>query len=79
MVRKINVVAHPEAGENVLLEKNGKLHAYVTASSDKGKANAAILKLLAKTLNVPPSKLSLISGETASQKVFELKGSVHSF
>lgn len=40
----------------------------VSAVPDKGKANAAVLALLAKSLGVPKSSLSLVSGETARVK-----------
>lgn len=40
------------------------LKAAVTAVPEKGKANAALLRLLAKTLSVARSSLRLISGET---------------
>ena len=76
VTRKISLVAHPQASENRLLEKNGTLHAYVTAAADKGKANKAILKLLASSLNISASKLTLVQGESSNQKVYELKGAV---
>lgn len=40
----------------------------VTAVPDKGKANAAVIALLAKLLGVPKSSISIVSGETARNK-----------
>jgi uncharacterized protein (TIGR00251 family) len=40
----------------------------VKAVPDKGKANAAVTVLLAKTLGLPKSSVTLISGETARFK-----------
>lgn len=40
----------------------------VTAPPDKGKANKAVLALLAKALGVPKSSIEIVAGETARQK-----------
>ena len=40
----------------------------VAAVPDKGKANAAVAALLGKTLGIPKSSVSLVSGETARFK-----------
>lgn len=46
----------------------------VAAVPDKGKANAAVIALLAKALGVPKSSVTLVSGETARQKTVEVSG-----
>ncbi len=38
-----------------------------------GKANVAITKALAKYFDVAPSSVSLISGQTSKQKIFEIE------
>jgi uncharacterized protein YggU (UPF0235/DUF167 family) len=40
----------------------------VTATPEAGKANAAVLALLAKALGVPKSALSIVRGETGRDK-----------
>ena len=37
-----------------------------------GRANAAIIKVLAKYFKVSPASVNLISGHTSKQKVFEI-------
>ena len=37
-----------------------------------GKANAAIIKSLAVYLHIPKSSITLVSGETYKEKVFEI-------
>ncbi len=49
---------------------NGCLKVSVTTAPEKGKANKAIIKLLAKSLEVAPKVILLVSGETASEKRF---------
>ncbi len=38
----------------------------------EGRANAAVVRVLADFLNVAPSRLRIISGHTTSQKVIEI-------
>jgi len=46
----------------------------VKAVPDKGKANAAAIALLAKALDVPKSRISVIAGETARLKTVMVEG-----
>lgn len=46
----------------------------VKAVPDKGKANAAAIALLAKTLGVPKSAITLVSGDTARFKTLHISG-----
>ncbi|MFA5750808.1 MAG: DUF167 domain-containing protein [Candidatus Paceibacterota bacterium] len=44
----------------------------VKEAPEHGKANIAIIKLLSKYFDVPYSSITLISGQTSKQKVFEI-------
>jgi uncharacterized protein len=46
----------------------------VAAAPEHGKANVAVLTLLAETLAVPRSSVTLISGGTSRDKIVELTG-----
>ena len=46
----------------------------VTATPDKGKANRAVIDLLAKKLGVAKSTLALVKGETDRNKTFQFTG-----
>jgi uncharacterized protein YggU (UPF0235/DUF167 family) len=46
----------------------------VAAPAESGRANAAVVKLLAETLALPRSSVSLVSGHAARDKVVELAG-----
>ena len=50
------------------------LRVRVSAVPDKGKANAAVVALLAKALDVPKSAVSVVSGETARLKTLAVMG-----
>lgn len=53
------------------------LHIRVRAVPDRGKANAAVIALLAKSLGLPKSTVRLKSGETARLKTLFLPGDAH--
>jgi hypothetical protein len=46
----------------------------VKAVPDKGKANAAVIALLARAIGVPKSAISLVSGDTARLKTLHIAG-----
>ena len=46
----------------------------VTAAPEAGKANAALLKLLAKTWKLPKTSLTIASGATSRRKVVRIAG-----
>jgi uncharacterized protein len=46
----------------------------VAEAPERGRANDAVLALLARTLRVPRASLTLVSGHGARDKVVELEG-----
>jgi uncharacterized protein (TIGR00251 family) len=65
------VRAHPGVRRNEVRGlQDSALKVCVTQAPEKGKANKAIVEVLAKWLGVRKSQIELISGETASQKKF---------
>ena len=52
---------------------NGALQVRTTAPPADGKANSAVIKLLAKYLGVAPSSISLLRGQTSRNKRFLVK------
>jgi uncharacterized protein (TIGR00251 family) len=69
------VQAQPKAGRDAVVGVHaGRLKVAVTQAPEKGKANAALVKLLAKSLGVSKSRVTLTAGETSSQKTFHVTG-----
>lgn len=65
--------ATPRARRNALTQdQDGTLRAHVTAPPEGGRATAAVLALLARALDVAPSRLRLRSGAASRDKVFVL-------
>jgi len=71
----IAVRAQPGAKKNGITgEHDGALNVSVTQAPEKGKANKAIVEVLAKQLGLKKSQVSLLSGQTTQQKRFLLSG-----
>lgn len=70
--RVLNVRVTPRAGRNEVTRDGDRLMVRVTAIPDGGKANAAVIKLLAKSLGIAKTRLVLRRGQTARDKVFEI-------
>lgn len=51
------------------------LRVRVSAVPDKGKANAAVIALLAKSLGIGKSNVTLVSGDTSRMKTLAVTGS----
>lgn len=73
MAKQVRVYAHAKSSQKKVEEKDGVWHVWVHSPAEKGKANAEIGVLLAKEFHLPKSRVKIVSGETARQKVFELE------
>ena len=69
------VRAKPGARRNEIRGvQDGMLKVCVTQSPEKGKANKALVELLAKSLGLKKSQFELIGGQTSHQKRFLVRG-----
>jgi uncharacterized protein (TIGR00251 family) len=69
------VRAQPGAKRNEIRgEQDGMLKVSVTQIAEKGKANKALVEVLAKGLGLRKSQFALLSGETSSHKRFLVRG-----
>lgn len=70
---EIAVRVTPKASRSRITVEDGAVRVYVTTPPEDGKANAAVQKLLAKSVGVAKSRLTLIRGQTARDKVFRVE------
>jgi uncharacterized protein (TIGR00251 family) len=69
------VYAQPGARRNAIVgEQNGCLKVAVTAPPDQGRANKALVEVLADGLCLKRSQISLLSGPAQRTKKFLLRG-----
>lgn len=70
---EISVRVTPRASRNAVLVEEGAIRVYVTVVPEDGKATKAVVDLLAKAMGVAKTRLVLLRGATARDKVFLLE------
>ena len=65
----VTVRVTPGASRNEISERDGTLVVRVTAPPVEGKANKAVIRLLAKHFGVPPSQMEIVRGQNSREKV----------
>ena len=71
----VRIRVQPKASRDAIVgEHDGALKVAVTAPPDKGKANKAVVELLAKTLGVAKSNIELVAGTTSRDKTLAIRG-----
>jgi uncharacterized protein (TIGR00251 family) len=72
---ELRVRVQPRARRDEIVgERGGELVVRVTAPPVDGKANAAVCALLARAAGVPRSRVSVVRGHTARDKVVRVDG-----
>ena len=73
-MRTIWVTVKPRSNKEGILETaDGEYLVSVVAPAEGGKANKAVVKVLARHFSVPKSSVTIIHGETGRRKLIELR------
>ena len=73
----IAIRVQPRASNNEVLDvRSGRLRIRTTAAPADGKANRAVIKLLAAYLDIAPSRIRLVRGKTQRDKELRISGPV---
>ena len=71
----LNIKVQPRASRNsVEISGDGAVKVRVTAPPDRGRANDAVIKLLAARLRVSRSAVRIVRGHTSRNKVVQVEG-----
>ena len=71
----LTVRVSPKASRSAITGLHaGALKIAVNAPPDKGKANAAVMRLLADTLHLPPSRIAIEGPQTSRTKKLRIAG-----
>lgn len=70
----VEVRVQPRARRTALTCSGSALRAQVTAPAEDGKANAAVIELLAATWKLPKSAFAVTRGTTSRDKVISIAG-----
>ncbi len=69
----LRVTVHTNAGKNVLVATGpGRLAAWVKTRPVDGRANDAVIALLARSLDIPAGAIHLVRGARTRQKLFKV-------
>ena len=72
---RITVRVTPGARDDAVVGWQGEaLRIRVRAQAERGKANDAVCRLMAKTLGLPTSSVSIARGATARAKILHVEG-----
>ena len=75
MTVELSVRVHPRAARDEIVgEREGAIVARLTAAPVDGKANAALVKLVAKRLGIAPSRVRIVRGERSRDKRVAIDG-----
>jgi len=67
----IEIKVHPKSKKSEVVK--GELwEAWVKSAPEKGKANYEVIKLISSELNIPKSKITIISGSKSKSKCFRV-------
>lgn len=69
---KINIKIIPNAKQNKVIQEPDKLKIYVTAPAVDGKANKALIELIADYFHVAKSSVKIIKGEKSRNKILAI-------
>ena len=68
----IDIKVTPKASANRIKVEDGVVRAYVTAAPEDGKANKAVIKMLAKYYGVRQTAVRIVRGGTSRNKTVEI-------
>lgn len=72
--KPFEVIVTPKASRNQIKFDDTDIRVYVTTVPENGKATADVIKLLAKAIGIPKSKLTLLRGASSRRKTFKIEG-----
>ena len=71
----VEIRLHPRGGrDQVMGERDGAVLIRISAPPVDGKANAALITFVAKTVGVPKGAVTIVRGETSRNKVIRVAG-----
>lgn len=69
----VDIKVIPKSSRNLVKKEASRLKVYVTASPEKGKANEAVLNLLAIYYHVKKNQVRIVRGAFAALKIIAIE------
>jgi len=70
---KIEIKVVPGASRGRIVKKDGNIKVYVASPPEKGKANTAVIDLVAKEWKVKKNAVNIVKGHRSRNKVVEIE------
>ncbi len=70
--KTFNIRVTPHAKQNKVVDADGVLRVYTTTAPENGRANDAVVKLLAEYMDVPKSRIKILKGLTSRDKIISV-------
>jgi len=71
---ELRVRVTPRSSQNKVERHGEQVKVWVTASPTDGQANEAVCRIVAETLDVPPSAVRVVRGQTSREKTIGVSG-----
>ncbi len=69
---RLEIKVFPKSSRQEVVERDGSAKVYITEAPEKGKANKAVIELVAKYYKVKKSQVSVVLGLKSRNKVIEI-------
>ena len=69
---RLSIKVIPQAKKDRIVEEPGRLKVYLTAPPVDGKANAALIELLAEHFKVKRSQIKIVQGQKGRDKIVDV-------
>jgi len=73
-VKRLNVRVAPNAKQNKIVSEPNRLKVYLTVPPIEGKANKALIKLLAEHFKIKKNQITIVKGKKSRDKVLRVRG-----
>ncbi|MBN1691374.1 MAG: DUF167 domain-containing protein [Dehalococcoidia bacterium] len=70
---KIGVKVHPHSMRDEMVKQGNEYIVRVKAMAIDGKANEAVIEVIAKHFKVPKSNVKIITGQTGRNKIIDVR------
>jgi uncharacterized protein len=72
---RVEITVSPAAARTELLGRHGDgWRARIAAPPERGRANRALVELLAEALDIPRERVAIVAGRTGRRKLVEVEG-----
>ena len=69
LLKTFNIRVNAHSKQNKVVQEDDVLRVYTTVAPENGRANSAVIELLAKHFKLPKSRIKIVKGLTSRDKI----------